>query len=137
MPDGIGHDAVTAPSRSGEQRILIADDEEDFAEFLRDLLVEQGYRVDVVYNGRAGIELMEHLGAPSVLLLDIRMPKMDGYEVMEEMARRGLKPEVIVMTAFPNAIERTRLLRLGARAVLSKLLPSDVILQEIARVSLP
>ena len=80
---------------------------------------------------------MEHLGAPSVLLLDIRMPNMDGYEVMEEMARRGLKPEVIVITAFPNALERTRLLRLGARAVLSKLLPQDEILQEIARISLP
>ena len=78
-------------------RILIVDDNERLCEILREEFVEEGYEVDMAHDGQAGIAA---LGAASydLVVLDLRMPVMDGLDALGKMlARNRLTPVVIHM----------------------------------------
>lgn len=66
--------------------ILVVDDDEDVRECLCDLLMHEGYGVASVADGGAALEHLATKPAPDVVLLDLRMPKMDGYEFLERRA---------------------------------------------------
>ena len=63
------------------KRILIVDDEENFAEMLKDNLEMKGYKVDVALNGEDGLKKMGEV-KPNAVVLDIMMPGMNGFQVL-------------------------------------------------------
>jgi CheY-like chemotaxis protein len=69
------------------RRVLIVDDDEDFRETLSALLTLEGYEVEVASNGREGLERLGREALPHIVLLDLMMPIMNGWEVIEVMKR--------------------------------------------------
>lgn len=79
-------------------RILIVEDNVDLAFGLRATLEFEGYEVDVATDGRAGLE-QARSQPPDLILLDLMLPEMDGFEVLQQWRREGLRTPVIVLTA--------------------------------------
>jgi len=85
-------------------RILIIEDEESQRKALRDNLMQKGFSILEAKNGHEGLEiaLREH---PDVILLDIRMPKMDGMAMMHELRKDtwGKKASIIILTNYDTS----------------------------------
>ncbi len=109
-----------------EPLILIIDDEEIGRAMLRRLLEDEGYRVECAENGSAGIEKARNL-EPDLILLDVVMPVIDGYEVCECLRRDVDLAEVpvIMLTSLDDAKSRLRGLEAGADDFLSKPVQPD------------
>ena len=86
-------------------------------------------------DGEETCELCARL-SPDVLLLDLRMPKMDGLQVIEELtARKGPKPRILVMTTYESGEDIRRVLRAGAKGYLVKGTPPEQIRESVRRVA--
>ncbi|MEJ2410328.1 MAG: response regulator [Novosphingobium sp.] len=91
---------------------LIAEDDKDIADILRAYLEREGFRTVQAGDGRTALDV--HLALkPDILLLDISMPMVDGWEVLSEVRRRGGTP-VIVITALDQDLDKLQALRVGA-----------------------
>lgn len=116
--------------------ILIADDDQDFVSGLREVLEDHGYQVLLAYNGQEAIERVL-AGRVDVLVLDLRMPILDGLGVYLELRRRGRVVPTIIVTAF--APEETdaldRLSSYEVSGVLTKPFKTEALLRAISAVT--
>jgi CheY-like chemotaxis protein len=94
------------------RRILVVDDSADAAESLALLLRMKGHEVSVAYDGPRAVELAES-ERPAVMLLDIGLPGMDGYEVCRRVRERGLETYIVAMTGYGQDKDRERSLEAG------------------------
>lgn len=92
--------------------VLIAEDEADIADILDAYMTREGFRTVRAGDGRTAIELHQAL-KPDLILLDVTMPRLDGWEVLAEVRRRGDTP-VIMVTALDQDIDCLQGLRAGA-----------------------
>jgi CheY-like chemotaxis protein len=90
--------AIT-PSEGSMKRILICEDELDTRESLRNILGRSDYEVFSAIDGKESIESARKF-TPDLVLLDIRMPKLDGLEVAREIRKFNAKAKIIFITAF-------------------------------------
>ena len=107
-------DTIAVPAR-----VLVVDDERSMRELLAIVLKRDGHDVLVAENGRAGVELLRRERV-DILITDIRMPEMNGVDVLREAKR--IDPEItsIVMTAFASTDTAVEALRLGAADYVNK-----------------
>jgi signal transduction histidine kinase len=107
-------DAVAALDDAGaRQRILVVDDNGDAADSLAILLRLDGHDVQVAYDGARALELARDARS-DVVLLDIGLPGMDGYEVCRRLrARHGAQPRLIAMTGYGQNKDRQQALEAG------------------------
>ena len=103
-------------------RVLIVDDDADTREALSAALSEAGFEVEEAFNGAEALQRIAEGHEPDVVLLDLRMPGMDGEEFLERMRDRRVR--VIVLTGDAS----TRLLRFAREA---KLLSKPVDLEAL------
>ncbi|MFO7599503.1 MAG: response regulator [Candidatus Desulfacyla sp.] len=103
-------------------RILLVDDEKDFVEMLALRLREAGEKVFEAFSGRECLEALAK-SAIDVVILDIRMPGMDGMETLKEIKRRFPLVEVIMLTGHGSAETAVEGMKLGAFDYLMK--PAD------------
>lgn len=101
------------------QQILIVEDEPDMARGLQDILEYEGYRVTAVGNGEAGLVELERK-TPDCIILDLMLPEMNGYQVCEQIRRRGCKVPVIMLTAKAQDYDKIRGFQSGADDYLTK-----------------
>lgn len=101
------------------QQILIVEDEPDMARGLQDILEYEGYRVTAVGNGEAGLAELERK-TPDCIILDLMLPEMNGYQVCEQIRRRGCKVPVIMLTAKAQDYDKIRGFQSGADDYLTK-----------------
>lgn len=105
------------------KKILIVEDEKILANLLEKKLKKEGYEVSVVYDGEEGLKSMKE-ERPDLVLLDIIMPKVDGFGVMEEMNRHPElsleKIPVIIISNSGQPVEIDKALNLGVRDYLIK-----------------
>ena len=87
--------------------ILVIEDEADLVWVVRFNLELEGYRTFVAPNGQAALDLLNEV-TPDLMLLDLMMPVMDGWTVLHEVRRRGLRSKVIVVSARTNQLDRRR-----------------------------
>jgi DNA-binding response OmpR family regulator len=99
-------------------RILVVDDDEDIRILLRELLGRAGYRVDEAADGRAALRQLYET-PPALVVLDVTMPDMDGYQTLERIRDLSDVP-VIMLTARTQELERVRGLASGADDYVSK-----------------
>jgi CheY-like chemotaxis protein len=83
-------------------RVLVVDDEPDIRATVSAMLEIEGYRVREAANGADALALVE-LEAPDLILLDMRMPVLDGWGFADELRRRGHRTPIVVMTAARDA----------------------------------
>jgi CheY-like chemotaxis protein len=88
--------------------VLVVDDDFDLRSSLRDLLEDEGYDTLGASNGREALDLLRECARPCLILLDLMMPEMDGWETLTRLAADpALKPiPVAIMSANPSG--RTR-----------------------------
>ncbi|MCC4602766.1 response regulator [Xanthomonas campestris] len=104
-------------------RILIVDDEPANVRLLEDLLQREGFQQVIATTDPQRVMGLVSAFAPDLILLDLKMPELDGYALLEQLARLS-DPEhflpVIVLTADPSRSARHRALGLGAKDFLTK-----------------
>lgn len=105
-------------------KVLVIDDEEVVRRSVMRALGEQDCEVEQAGSGAAGLQALEHQGF-DVVLLDLRLPGIDGIEVLGQIKRRWPKTEVIVITGYPALDSAKHAVRLGAYDYLSKPLGCD------------
>ena len=117
-----------------EPTVLVVDDEHDTAELIRDTLRSEGLRTQVAHDGRQALELIARK-RPDLVILDIMMPEMSGFEVLEALARDQATSTipVLVLTARGNESDVRRGLALGAKRYLSKPFDLRALIAEVRR----
>ena len=101
--------------------ILVVDDEKDFVEMISLRLKEEGNNVTGVYSGKEALDtLVKEEGFYDVVLLDIKMPGMDGIETLREIKRQSPLAEVILLTGHGSIDTAVEGMKLGAFDYLNK-----------------
>ncbi len=115
-------------------RLLIVDDKTSNRELLRSMLEHAGHEVAEAADGIAGLELMR-IEKPKLVLLDIQMPGLDGYQVLEQMMADGELREipVIAVTAYAMQGDRDRGAKAGFREYITKPVSMKQLLAAVGR----
>jgi DNA-binding response OmpR family regulator len=114
-----------------QKHIVLVDDETSFRAMLRKTLEAAGYRVSEARNALGVFQL----GAYDLMLLDIKMPGIDGHKVLSSLkeGKSGTAP-ILVMTGLSDPAHRTQALMEGADAFLAKPLNMEVLLTTVAEL---
>ncbi|MFH0764481.1 MAG: response regulator [Candidatus Omnitrophota bacterium] len=111
-------------------RIVAIDDEVDFITMLEDYFKPRGYDIDVAIRGAKGIEIVKEK-KPDVVLIDLKMPGIDGDEALKLIKSMDPSPQVIFVTAYDDGGKtKARLLKMGAYAYFDKPIASLKELEE-------
>ncbi|MGH9190685.1 MAG: response regulator transcription factor [Acidimicrobiales bacterium] len=100
-------------------RVLVVDDEENITFLLDSALRHFGFEVRVAQTGRAALSEMEQFG-PDVVLLDVMLPDLDGFDVVRRMRADGMKAPVLFLTARDAVEDKVRGLTLGGDDYVTK-----------------
>ena len=100
-------------------RILIIEDEVRLAGTLADMVSTEGYTADVSHDGEAGLDNALS-GIYDAVVLDVMLPKLDGFEVLKKLRQAGVQTPVLMLTAKSDLIDRVHGLDLGADYYLTK-----------------
>lgn len=101
-------------------KILVVDDDRNICELLKLYLENDGYTVFVANDGQEAVEMFQSK-APELVLLDIMLPKMDGWQVCREIRKTSNTP-IIMLTAKGETFDKVLGLELGAETMLQNLL---------------
>lgn len=100
-------------------QILIVEDEHSLSDAIAQLLRDQHYEVDCVYDGRSGLEYAR-AGHYDLIILDVMLPQMDGFEVVKTMRREKISTPVLILTARENISDKITGLDCGADDYMTK-----------------
>ena len=119
---------------SAEVVVLIVEDDEAVRESVREYLDESGYRAVVAANGCAGLEMLRRLPKPSVILLDLMMPNLSGWDFRDiQRADPALKDVPVVVFTAAGVKEEVVKARCGEVEIVRKPFPGSVLLEAIRR----
>jgi len=111
-------------------RILVAEDEKDLNRLIEKKLTKSGYSVDAAFDGEEALDLVEFAEYDAVIL-DVMMPKKDGFAVIKEMRSRGISTPVLFLTARDSIEDRVTGLDLGANDYLVKPFSFDELMARV------
>lgn len=119
--------------RRASQRVLVVDDSPVITEMMYELLSSAGLQVEIATNGRQALERVE-ADPPDLVVSDVEMPLMDGFELLSEIRRRSERLPVVMLTTRGSIEDRRRASSLGANAfVLKTDFRSDALLDVVRR----
>jgi CheY-like chemotaxis protein len=111
--------------------ILVVDDDKSIRSTISELLKSEGYAVETAANGAEALRLMGQ-SHPSLVLLDMRMPIVNGWEFARTLRERGIMVPILVMTAASDARSWAR--EIGAQGYLAKPFDLDDLLLAVERI---
>jgi len=114
------------------RKILVVDDDRDLRWLLSDLLSREGYQVLTAEDGLEALRQMK-IGQPDVILLDLRMPRLNGMETLKKLKKDHNQIPVIMLTAHGDVKSAVEAMKLGAYDYLSKPFNNDDLLLSINR----
>ncbi|OJU18375.1 MAG: DNA-binding response regulator [Clostridiales bacterium 43-6] len=117
---------------SSENRVLVVDDDSNICEFLRLYLEKDGYEVFIANDGQSALDEF-HNHTPNIILLDIMMPKLDGWQVCREIRKTSDVP-IIMLTAKGEVFDKILGLELGADDYVVKPFDAKEVLARIKAV---
>ena len=100
-------------------KLLIVDDEVEICDFLKSFFEERNYEVKTASSGQAALTAVEQF-KPQIVLLDIKMPGMDGIQVLGTLKKKFPRTKVIMVTALETRDKIEECLRLGADNYITK-----------------
>src|SRR5512136_1944962 len=106
-------------TRSGKERVLVVDDEQNARVALRTILSEEGYEIAEAADGEEALALLPGF-APAAILADVRMPRMDGLTLLKRSREAGSDAVFVMMTAFASVEAAVEAMRAGAENYLGK-----------------
>jgi len=121
----------SSPAKTGTKKILVIDDDPTFVKTIEPFLRSQGFEVIVAYDGREGIAQLKE--KPNLIILDLQMPNMDGYEFITAMkeVQGGKQIPVIILTAKAGLSDILKME--GIREYMIKPFQPDALLKSIQR----
>jgi DNA-binding response OmpR family regulator len=120
------------------QRILIVDDEPNIAASLEFLLQRGGYEVRVAHDGEDALALAESFD-PELVLLDVMMPKLNGYEVCQRLRQRksGAAVKIVMLTARGREVDLEKGRALGADLYVTKPFSTRELVEQVRGLLAP
>lgn len=119
---------------SAKSRILVAEDDSGIRQIIRTRLEGAGYCVETARNGIEALQLLASFH-PEGLVLDINMPELDGFGVLERLQRAPeMRPPTLVLTARHAADDVKRAVQLGAKDYLTKPFSEAQLLARVGRL---
>lgn len=115
---------------SKEHYILIAEDDPFLSKVASMTFLGQGYKVDTATDGKTAVDMIEK-NPYDVVLLDLIMPKMTGFEVLETLKKKNIKTPVLVFTNLAQEDDKKEVLSLGAKGYYVK---ADISLDELLEI---
>jgi DNA-binding NtrC family response regulator len=115
----LGDEGEKEMTKSGQARILVIDDDESVRKSLETVLREEGYLVDVAENGREAIRKSK-ANFYNLALVDLRLPDMDGIELLTEMRETVPKLVKIIITGYPSLESAIQAVNRATDAYLTK-----------------
>jgi CheY-like chemotaxis protein len=115
-------------------RVLLVDDEREFVQTLSERLEMRDVGSAVAYDGESALRMVEH-DEPEVIILDLRMPGIDGIEVLRRVKKSHPAIEVIILTGHGSDADRRVCLELGAFAYLQKPVDIDVLSETLRKAN--
>ena len=119
--------------QAGERLILVVDDDPDILQTLGLCLSTEGYRVLMAANGREALDILER-ERPSVILLDLMMPVMDGWQFVAELEKRGWRRAPLLILSADRAVQG-HASKLRAEAHLAKPFDLDELLGKVQQLT--
>ncbi len=111
-------------------KVLLVDDEEDFVTTLSDRIKEYRFKTDTALSGGQAIELVTNQ-VPDVMVLDLKMPRLDGLEVLRLVKKKHHEIQVIILTGHGSFQDRLTAMSLAAFAFMEKPLDFDDLIRTI------
>ena len=130
--------AASEPSKNqatrggGRASILIVEDDAAMREMLREALDDDGYLVETAVNGRAGVERVKK-GGIDLVVSDVKMPEIDGLDMLREIKAVSPSPHVITITAFGSIDTAIRAVKLGAFDYITKPFEVDQLILSVEK----
>lgn len=115
-----------------KQKILIVDDDENIAELISLYLTKECFETEIAYNGRDALGLVKSFN-PNLVLLDIMLPDIDGYEVCTEI-RKTLQIPIIMLSAKGEIFDKVLGLKIGADDYMIKPFDSNELVARVKAV---
>jgi DNA-binding NtrC family response regulator len=113
-------------------RILVVDDEIDFARLLQDILRDEGYKVETALDGKEALKKI-NLFSPHLVITDLKMPGMSGLELLREIKKKWPEIDCMVITAFGSIGSAVEAMKQGAIDYLTKPLDSPDQLRTVVK----
>lgn len=114
-------------------KILVVDDESRMRKLIKDFLVKSGYEVIEAENGEQAMDLFLSMKDIALLILDVMMPKMDGWEVCREI-RKNSKVPIIMLTAKASEADELKGFELGVDEYISKPFSPKILVARVEAV---
>jgi two-component system response regulator (stage 0 sporulation protein F) len=110
-------------------KILVVDDEEDARDLFNTILTDEGYAVSLANGGEQALSLFNN-NPYNLVITDIKMPGMDGLQLLQEIRKTGSKTDVIMVTAYGEVESYLKAMSLGAAEYINK----PVRIKELKRI---
>lgn len=114
--------------------VLVVEDDLHLADALREILINEEFNVDVVNDGHSGLEYASS-SIYDVIILDVMLPKMNGFEIVKSLRSRKIATPIILLTAKSEIADRVTGLDCGADDYLTKPFSTEELLARIRAVS--
>jgi two-component system response regulator AtoC len=114
--------------------ILIVDDEEDILNVLKLILTKEGYQVDTALDGKQALQLFRK-NSYDIVLTDLKMPEIDGMELLERIKEIRPETEVLIMTAYASVESAVLAMKKGAADYIVKPFLNEDVKMRVARVA--
>ena len=114
-------------------RILVIDDEGVICDACELVLKEKGHSIDRCMTGKAGLQAIQ-AGHYDIILLDMKLPDIDGMEILQAVCKKPPVPRVIVMTGYSTMANAVQAMKLGAMDYLAKPFTDDELIAAVENV---
>ncbi len=115
-------------------KLMIVDDEVEICDFVKNFFKERNFEVFTAHNGEEALDIIEAQN-PDIVLLDIRMPVMDGMQMLKELHRRSKNSKVIMVTAMESPEKESEARSYGAVEYIAKPLSLERLEQSVFEVA--
>ena len=132
MRDNLDQEATAGAVKTDKPRILVVDDEQAINEMLLDCMRMEGYEADGAFDGVEAIQRLKDKPY-QLAILDIRMPRKDGLEVLQFIREEYPDTQVLIITALASKEEIKNTVQLGAYACLKKPFRLDTVIETVKR----
>ncbi len=114
--------------------IVLVDDDRAWLKATGELLRAEGFAVEAAEDGQRGLELLDR-SSPVLVILDVYLPRLDGFEVLRELRQRGQQVPILMVSSEDQAGLMAHALAEGASSFLRKPVAAEVLLRAVRRLA--